>query len=62
MKLAMFFKFIIIFFTFNNLLYATGENLTERVLYSNLLKNLILNLHRMVKYPSKMEQATHHQM
>ena len=25
-------------------------------------KNLILNLHRMVKYPSKMEEATHHQM
>lgn len=28
------------FETINNLLYATGENLTERVLYSNLLKNL----------------------
>ena len=28
------------FETINNFVYATGENLTERVLYSNLLKNL----------------------
>lgn len=28
------------FETINNFIYATGENLTERVLYSNLLKNL----------------------